>query len=259
MSSATDPDSKPLPGGRYLFYRTLGLSPQDHLTLPSGYSASMWWPSRRRLWPSGVSDLRSRARFAFRFLLDRAGFFSNCEVGALCIHHGHRLVHYSGFTPRYWRFPFLPDADLQIGDTWTDPAHRGRGLASYAVEEILEIKQRPDRRFWYVVGKENFPSIRVVERARFELVGVGEWRRPLGLKLLGSYIMEVAKPESLPIVDVPQIEAMPVLLEAPPATNQTVVVTPSVDPVLAPIIDPVVEPVVAAFDTMDSAIKRTAA
>jgi GNAT superfamily N-acetyltransferase len=139
-----------------------------------------------------------RARFAFRYLLDYAGLFSNREAGTLCIHYGNRLVHYSGFTPRYWRFPFLADQDLQIGDTWTDPAHRGKGLAGYALEEIMEIKQAPGRGFWYVVEDKNAPSIRVVERAGFELLGIGTWRKPWGIKLLGSYFIDAGGRVSRP-------------------------------------------------------------
>jgi len=98
-------------------------------------------------------------------------------------------VHYSGFTPRYWRFPFLQDSDLQIGDTWTEPSHRGKGLALFALLEIIRIKRKPGRKFWYVVGGLNTPSIRVVEKAAFSLVGKGTFIVPLGIKLLGSYVM----------------------------------------------------------------------
>ncbi len=161
----------------------------DHVSLPVGYSVSMWWPSRRHPWPSGLDNLRSRARFAFRYLLDNVHRFANREVGAVCIYYADSLVHYSAFTPRYFRFPFLSDDDLQIGDTWTAPRHRGRGLAGYALHEILDMKQKNGRGMWYVVGDNNPASIRVVERAAFELVGTGHWHRPWGIKLLGSYVM----------------------------------------------------------------------
>ena len=164
----------------------------DHISLPVGYSVSIWWPSRRHPWPLGLDSLRSRARFGFRYLLDSVRSFANREVGAVCIHYADRLVHYSAFTPRYWRFPFLADDDLQIGDTWTSPDHRGRGLAGYALHEILDMKQKSGRGLWYVVGDNNPASIRVVERAAFELAGVGRWHRPWGIKMLGSYVMNDA-------------------------------------------------------------------
>ncbi len=165
----------------------------EYMSLPVAYSVSMWWPSRRHPWPPGLSSIGSRARFAFRYLLDSLHGFSNREVGAVCIYYADQLVHYSGFTPRYWRFPFLSDDDLQIGDTWTAPAHRGRGLARYALQEILDLKRKEGRAMWYVVGDNNPASIRVVERAAFELVGVGHWHRPWGIKMLGSYLLDDAR------------------------------------------------------------------
>ena len=80
------------------------------------------------------------------------------------------------------------DNDLQIGNTWTDPSHRGRGLAIFALEKILVLKRKPARYFWYVVEAINRPSIRVVQRAGFELADEGSWQRPFGIKLLGSYV-----------------------------------------------------------------------
>jgi RimJ/RimL family protein N-acetyltransferase len=178
---------------RYLFYRSSGWMPHDSITLPAGYHVSVWWPSTKKPWPSGIRGISIRARFAFRWMLDRAHMFANREVGAICIHHANRLVHYSGFTPRYWRFPFLSDADLQIGDTWTHPDHRGKGLASFALNEIVAMKREQGRGFWYVVGDDNRASIRVVEKLQFMLIGAGDWHKPLGIKLLGSYVPDEEK------------------------------------------------------------------
>ncbi len=176
----------PIAHNPYLFYKSSRV-PQ-RFRLPAGYTVALWRASLRTPWPSGIADLRTRARFAFRVLLNCARLFTNREVGALCIYFAGRLVHYSGFTPRYWRFPFLADEDLQIGDTWTDLAHRCKGLAGYALHEIIEMKQARGRGFWYVVGAGNHASIRVVERAHFQLRGVGEWHKPWGIKLLGSSV-----------------------------------------------------------------------
>jgi len=42
------------------------------------------------------------------------------------------------------------------------------------------MKRTRGRGFWYIVADNNLPSIRVVEKAGFKLVGVGEWRRSWG-------------------------------------------------------------------------------
>jgi RimJ/RimL family protein N-acetyltransferase len=82
----------------------------------------------------------------------------------------------------------MADEDLQIGDVWTDEAHRGKGLATFAMGRILAALKKPGRRFWYVVGDGNAASIRIPERAGFTLVGTGrKWPR-LGLGVLGKYV-----------------------------------------------------------------------
>lgn len=184
---ASSGDRRPQRTGSYLFYRSAGFAPTILLGLPPGYEMVVWRPSACQPWPANAST-RIKSRFLFRTLLHLLGFFADGECGALCVHYVDRLIHYSAFTSRYWRFPFLADGDLQIGDTWTDPAHRGRGIALFAVLQILATKRRPGRECWYVVGSSNAPSIRVAERAGFRLIATGILSRSIGLKLFGSYV-----------------------------------------------------------------------
>lgn len=78
-------------------------------------------------------------------------------------------------------------ADLQIGDTWTLPEMRGRGLAVHAVRFVLTQMQRPGRRFWYVVAEDNTPSIKVIEKCGFVLFGTGIRTSRYGLRMLGAF------------------------------------------------------------------------
>ena len=77
--------------------------------------------------------------------------------------------------------------DLQIGDTWTMPEYRGKGLASFAIQKIVELHKKPGRRFWYVVGENNIPSIRAVEKAGFVKYGVGVRKKKMNLKVIGTF------------------------------------------------------------------------
>lgn len=157
--------------------------------LPGSYSWTTWRP---RIWPAlprGLSGLKLKLRFLFRWALYRAHLFGGSECGALLVYEGERMAHYSGYTPRYWRFPFLADDDLQIGDTWTDPAYRGRGLALFALLTLEAILERPNRRLWYVVGELNQPSIRVAEKAHFTLAAEGARVKRWRLKLAEAYVM----------------------------------------------------------------------
>jgi acetyltransferase (GNAT) family protein len=129
-------------------------------------------------------------------MLHRLHVFTSDDCGALLVRDGTRLVHYSGFTPKFWRFPFLADGDLQIGHTWTDPTYRGEGIALFALQTVVSKESKPGRRFWYVVEDVNLASIRVAEKAGFVLAGEGTWIKPWGLQLPGSFVMQTGRPDS---------------------------------------------------------------
>jgi RimJ/RimL family protein N-acetyltransferase len=157
--------------------------------LPEGYEAEFWHPSLKNIAPVGINS-QARGSFALRWLLHYARVFSGRYYCAFVVRHRGKLVHHSGVTPRYWRFPFMGADDAQIGRTWTDPAHRGKGIARYAVQEILAAMARPGRRFWYVVEDINGASIRAAEGAGMVLFArgthVSRWRA----SLFSSYVIE---------------------------------------------------------------------
>ena len=108
-----------------------------------------------------------------RTLLHMSGIFPSCDSGAVIMYSGTRLVHYSAFTPRYFRFPFLTARDVQVGDTWTEPSYRGRGLAKRSLRQLVILLSEPGRSIWYVVEDTNRASVKVAEDCGFHLAGVG--------------------------------------------------------------------------------------
>ena len=193
--SACDSHSSAAP--RYLFYRYVcgedgdGRIDCEHRPgrLEPRYRCVIWRPRAWRILPRGLRGARMRLKFLFRWTLDGMRVFAGPGFGAVLIYEGDRLVHYSGFTPRYWRFPFIANGDLQIGDTWTDPAYRGRGLASAGLARTVALLARPQRRLWYVVESTNGPSIRVAEKARFVLAAEGSMVDLWGFKLARVYVI----------------------------------------------------------------------
>jgi RimJ/RimL family protein N-acetyltransferase len=83
----------------------------------------------------------------------------------------------------------VPD-DLQIGDTWTHPAHRNHGLAALAIRRIVARSRRPGRAFWYVVAPDNAASVRAIQKAEFALRGTGNKVRWPGIPRLGRYVLD---------------------------------------------------------------------
>jgi RimJ/RimL family protein N-acetyltransferase len=145
---------------------------------------SVWWrPNGTERRPPGVEE---RSFFVW-WLFHRLKIFSNGGYAVALIFDGDRLIHRSCVFPGYFRFPFMAADDLQIGDTWTDPAYRGRGLATRSAREIVERATSEGRRVWYVVEKGNGPSIRVAEKAGMELRGEGARVSRAGVRALGAY------------------------------------------------------------------------
>jgi RimJ/RimL family protein N-acetyltransferase len=166
-----------------LFYRSTGSLNRLFRALPAGCTCEMWTPGAFRLKPKGVSFLP----FAVWWLFHISHLFSNREYGLLVIRLDGRVVHRSVITPGYIRFPFMKKEDIQVGDTWTDPTLRGRGLATIALEKIVRAPRYRNRTCWYVVGADNTASIRAVEKAGFMLTGRGTRTRRFGLGLLGQF------------------------------------------------------------------------
>jgi RimJ/RimL family protein N-acetyltransferase len=148
-----------------------------------GYAARLWRPEGADIVAQGLP----RARFAIWWSLHQVRVFYNRDYGVLIIRENGQLVHRSCVFPGYLRFPFMAKNDLQIGDTWTDPAHRGLGLATFALLEIVRILARPGRRFWYLVDDANVPSIRAIEKAGFSCFARGIKRPRFGIAMLGYY------------------------------------------------------------------------
>lgn len=150
---------------------------------PEGYSWTLWRPGLTRVWPVPDAPLR----YLVWWLLHQARLFGNRDYAVFVISHGAQAVHRSAVFPRWLRSPFMAARDLQIGDTWTAPEHRGRGLATLALLGITHQMAAPARRFWYLVERDNEASVRAVRRAGFTLTGEGARQPRFGISALGAY------------------------------------------------------------------------
>ena len=166
----------------YLFYESTGISckPIIH-QMP--YSIYLWKPKLDQIIPPGLSE----KKFAVWWLMHQLRIFPNRDYGVLLIFNGNNLIHRSCIFPRYFRFPFMGNNDLQIGDIFTDEKYRGKGIAAYAIQKIVELCKMDNRKFWYIVEENNESSIRVIEKVGFNKIGCGERRKKFGLKLFGSF------------------------------------------------------------------------
>ena len=150
---------------------------------PAPLVTELWRPSIRRVGPRGMDLLPAGAWW----VMHHSRMFRNQGYAQLLVWDGGKLVHRSCIFPGWFRFPFMEASDLQVGDTWTAPSHRGAGLATYALKYIVAGEPGPGPVYWYVTAKTNKESIRVAEKAGFELAGEGVRTAPLGISLAGVF------------------------------------------------------------------------
>ena len=167
--------------GDVLFYRCGETAVAGDL--PNGYSVELWRPGLR---PPGAEGKKYLVNWAFH----RLHVFRNQEYSAVVVRSGGELAHISYVFPGFFRFPFMTGSDVQIGDTWTFPVHRGKGLATWALMYARETLATGGRRIWYVSQEDNVASVRTAEKAGFALVGRGSKRPRLGSLMLGYYALE---------------------------------------------------------------------
>jgi ribosomal protein S18 acetylase RimI-like enzyme len=154
--------------------------------LPPGYSWALWKPAWTRVRPPGQPLFPS----ALWWLAHHFRLLANRDYAALVVSYEGRVVHRSCVYPRGLQFPPMGGDDLQIGDLWTDEAHRGKGLATFAVTHILSNLKKAGRRFWYIVPEDNRPAVRIAEGAKGTLRGAGRKIPRLGLEVFTKFILD---------------------------------------------------------------------
>jgi len=154
-----------------------------------------WYPSINNFAPrnfNGINKVYCLIWWIFIFL----HIFTNNEYCIFLIYYKDTLVHHSYVIPKYYRFPFMSESDVQIGNIWTHPNFRGKGLALFAVNHICKNKfnlnskrNKQIQKIWYLVNKNNLSSIKVAEKAGFKKVGYGSKKGLFGLNLFVKYII----------------------------------------------------------------------
>lgn len=152
----------------------------DASSLPPGVSMRVWTPSLRP----------ELARCMAVWLQNRLGLFADGRFAELSLWRDDELVHRLIVTPRWHRFPFMERGDLQLGELWTNPAHRRKGFALAAMNEAHRLFGGPGQRFWYVTDADNLRSAALARSAGYEQVGTGQRTSPAGIRLLGQFKLD---------------------------------------------------------------------
>lgn len=161
-------------------YRVFTYTAEGPNALPSveGYDLRVWSPSWRRL-IAPTMGLRSLEWW----LWVRLGRQGMGDYRVFLLSDGGQVIHRSCALPACPRWPFMGARDIHVCMTWTDPAYRGRGLATLVLATLVRTMAIPGRRFWYLARPRNAASIAVCTKAGFVPHGLAGYRRLLGLPL----------------------------------------------------------------------------
>jgi hypothetical protein len=184
---------------RYFFFRRNISKTEDHpegseierLAFPS-YQYTVIKPTLLNSGP-GLSQnsisLLFWKLYAFVFLWKLRG--KNFEVHLL--HDGDKLVHFTVVLPKYFRFPFMADDDIECGPSWTDSQYRGKGLFPVILETICRRFAGIKANCWALCEYSNYSSQKAIAKAGFTLFGEGIRTAPFSLKIFGKFIIDQYK------------------------------------------------------------------
>lgn len=163
----------------------------DSTSLPrpadaAGITAELWRPGLTSAWPPPE---RENALLAF-WVYHLAHAFAHRDYAAVIVRVDGVVAHRSMVYPPYFAFPFMGRDDIQVGNTLTVPAFRGRGLAVRALQEAGRLLGRPGRRLWYIADEANVTSCRVAERAGLAKVATARRYPRFGVHQLGGFVLD---------------------------------------------------------------------
>lgn len=150
--------------------------------LPAGYHYEIWDPSLFCLRPEGTPGY-----FIVWWIFHYARIFRNNDFCVFLVKNGSSLAHYSIVSPDYYRFPFMAHIDLTIGDSFTFPTHRRKGLYTFVLAKSAEVFQKPGRAIWTIHDEGNDASKGSFLKAGYKYVGEVVRTKPFGIRLLGQY------------------------------------------------------------------------
>ncbi len=84
-----------------------------------------------------------------------------------------KIIHYSHLLPKFFKFPFMKDGDLEIGPCWTHEEYRGQNLYPYTISRIVTDRCKNGRVFYMMTDETNIPSQKGIEKAGFSLFSKG--------------------------------------------------------------------------------------
>jgi RimJ/RimL family protein N-acetyltransferase len=84
-----------------------------------------------------------------------------------------QLIHYCLLSPKYYRYPFMNNDDIQIGPFWTAEGYRGQGICPTVIAKVMEDYKSRNRYAYIITRENNVNSQRSIAKAGLEVYGHG--------------------------------------------------------------------------------------
>lgn len=95
------------------------------------------------------------------------------------------IIHYTHILPKFFKFPFMHDKDLEIGPSWTAQGHRGKGIFPAVLTYAIQYFKEKKRTFYVFAHIDNHPSQKAILKA-----GFSKWMNGCKTEKLGIYRIE---------------------------------------------------------------------
>lgn len=165
--------------------RSLAGAPSTSFSLPAGFTWKLWRPRILCFKPPQV-------RFSLRLLYSYCRWLvalGNRPFRALVIlAPDGRMAHVSYAFGMDFKHRYMKAGDVIISRMFTNTRYRGRGLARFAVQELLRSLAGKPATCWYLTKRCNVASIAVAEANGFRLDSSGQWVKFLGVEWTKVYI-----------------------------------------------------------------------
>ncbi|RZJ76715.1 MAG: hypothetical protein EOO45_01305 [Flavobacterium sp.] len=134
----------------------------DHSTYFQDYDIKVWRPSLFRILPPGFPR-----KYLLFYLAHHLHIFKNRYYSVIYVYDNKNgaLVSSTLLIPKYFKWPFMNDGDLQYSYSITKPHYRGKGVNTFVKQYARVLYNERTTNFWGLVDPENISSIKVLEKS----------------------------------------------------------------------------------------------
>jgi RimJ/RimL family protein N-acetyltransferase len=139
--------------------------------LNKNYELKAFKPDCLHITAKGMKKNRSFIAWWFLYLISWRHKAKSYEY--YLVYDGEKLIHYCGVLPKYYRYPFMNDDDVQIGPFWTAEDYRGQGICPIVISRVMEDYKSRNKYAYIITRENNVNSQRSITKAGLDVYGHG--------------------------------------------------------------------------------------